>query len=99
MKYKGVELKGYTEIIEYALKLKGAEQREFVEAYAKTGPYALQNVGYFSGYYDAKESAKIMRVFKTAHPIFGTARPDAKTAIKVGITPGKMAARRAEGGK
>ena len=91
MNYQGKELKTYPEIIDYALSLKGKEQADFVEAYAKTGPHALSNVGYFSGYYDAAKARKIMYVFKTAHPIFGTRRPDPEEAFEAGKALGKQA--------
>jgi hypothetical protein len=94
MNWKGKELKTYPEIIDFALKLKEPEQGEFVEAYAKSGPHALGNVGYFSGYYDAKTAEKIMSVFKTAHPIFGTRRPDATEAFEQGKKLGEAAKRR-----
>ena len=74
MIYKGKKLSTYTEIIDVALSLKGKEQREFVGEYAKTGPHALQNIGYVSGYYPADKANKIMEVFQTAHPIFGSRR-------------------------
>lgn len=70
--YKGQKFEKFTEIIEHALSLKSSWQEEFVEAYAKSGPYALQNVGYVSGYYPSEKAQEILRVFKTAHPIFGT---------------------------
>lgn len=84
MRYKEKDLKTYAEIIDYALALKGEAQREFVEAYAKTSPYALQNVGYFSGYYDSKTGLRIQRVFKTAHPIFGRRIPSPDEAFEAG---------------
>ena len=74
MIYKGEEYKEYSKIIDKAFSLKGKEQQEFVDVYLKSGPYAAQNIGYISGYYDAKTANKIMKVFKTSHPIFGGKR-------------------------
>lgn len=91
MIYKGKNLKTYLEIIDFALALPKKEQNQFVKAYAETGPFALQNVGYFVGYYDAKMAKKIMTVFKTAHPIFGKMVPNAKLALKLGKMMGEKA--------
>lgn len=84
VKYKDKNLATYPEIIDYALGLEGAEQEAFVEAYAQTGPHALANVGYFSGYYENKTADRIMEVFKTAHPIFGRRHPSAEEALRQG---------------
>lgn len=71
MTYKGIDLPTYPEIIDYALKLRGKAQKEFVKAYANNGKYALVNIGYFSGYYGPRKMAKIQKIFNTEHPIFG----------------------------
>jgi len=84
MNYRGTELKTYTEIIDFALKLKGKAQTNFVKAYAVSGPYALSNVGYISGYYGPKKMAEIQRVFNAAHPIFGRSVPSVEEAIAAG---------------
>ena len=84
MNYRGTQLKTYTEIIDFALKLKGKAQADFIKTYAATGPYALSNIGYFSGYYGPEKMAKIQRVFKTAHPIFGRTVPTAREALAAG---------------
>jgi hypothetical protein len=82
--WKGQKLNGYQEIVALALKLEGTEQEEFVEAYCRSGVYARQNMGYISGYYDRETSDKIMKIFKTAHPIFGTTHPEPKDAFEMG---------------
>ena len=91
MKWKGKEYKTYPEIIKKALSLNGDNQEKFVEKYAKSGPYALQNVGYFSGYYDSDMMAQIQSIFKTAHPVFGRRIPNAKEALTAGKMLGKNA--------
>ncbi len=85
MIYKDKNLDTYPKIIDYALSLSGDEQAEFIEEYAKTGLHALANVGYFSGYYSNEKADEIMRVFKTAHPIFGTRHPSAEECMKMGV--------------
>jgi hypothetical protein len=84
MEWKGKKLEGYREIVDLALKLEGAEQEEFVEKYCSTGVYARQNIGYVSGYYDNDTADKIMKIFKTAHPIFGTKHPAPEEAFEMG---------------
>ena len=74
MKYKGEKFTTYSDIIDRALKLKGKEQELFVRAYLRSGKFARTNIGYFSGYYDLNTMAKIQKIFKTEHPIFGPSR-------------------------
>ena len=71
MKYKGKEIIGYLEIINYAKKLKGKERMEFISEFLKTSPHALSNIGYISGYFDKKEARKVQKIFSCSHPIFG----------------------------
>lgn len=78
-------MKFYPDIIEYAFSLKREEQKKFVEAFAKTGKYALSNMGYFSGYFDRKKMLKIQKVFNTEHPIFGKKVPTAEEAFNAGM--------------
>lgn len=82
--FAGKTFEKWPEIIEYGLTLIGPDQDEFVEAVAKIGPYALQNIGYMSGYYDTKTADRIMEVFKTSHPIFGRRHPDPAEAFEKG---------------
>jgi hypothetical protein len=72
--WNGRKFTTYSEIVDYALKLKGKQQKLFTEAYCNSSKYASQNIGYISGYYDAKTAKKIMKIFSTEHPIFGTKR-------------------------
>lgn len=45
---------------------------------------AMQNLGYFAGYYDAKDRIKLYEVFDIAHPIFGTKEPTPEEAFDMG---------------
>lgn len=92
MKWRGKEFKTYTEMIDQGLSLTGDDQNDFVETVARSGPYALQNIGYFSGYYAQAKADKIMEVFKTAHPIFGRRHPGSEEAFEMGkkIGEGKL---------
>ena len=89
MNWKGETYYKITEIIDKALTLEGAEQKEFVKEFCALGPYARQNVGYFSGYYNEEKARKIMDVFETSHPIFGSHRPTAQEAYEMGQKLGK----------
>jgi len=44
----------------------------------------LSNIGYFTGYCDAATARRVMRLFDTAHPIFGRSRPTPEEAFKAG---------------
>lgn len=85
MKWKDENLETYPKIIDKALSLGGKEQEQFVAEYVRTGgPYALHNIGYFSGYYGPKEMQRIQKIFNTIHPIFGPAIPSAEEALEIG---------------
>jgi len=84
MKYKGLTLNTYSEIVSYVLRVDAKEQEEFVEAYCRTGVYARSNIGYISGYYDPETCLKIQKIFKTAHPIFGRRIPSTSEAFDAG---------------
>ena len=90
-RFKGIDFDTYPKIIDYALSLSGLEQEEFVNAYARTGPHALSNIGYISGYYDRETAMRIMETFKTSHPIFGRRLPTPEEAFDMGK---KLAAER-----
>jgi len=94
--WKGKKLEKLDQIIAAALELKGKEQKEFVKAYCAIGPYARQNIGYCSGYYDRKTAAEIVRVFETAHPIFGTSTPTTEEAFELGKKLGEESRRKAK---
>jgi hypothetical protein len=42
------------------------------------------NLGYFAGYYDAATRDRVYKLFKAAHPIFGTAHPTPEEAFEMG---------------
>lgn len=89
LEINGLTFSRYSDLIGHVLKLPKDEQEKFVEAYAKTGPYALQNLGYISGYYDDETCLKIQEIFKTAHPIFGNRIPTTEEAFEAGKKLGK----------
>lgn len=64
-----------SETLDTALKLKGKEQEEFAEAVMahlkEVGGHGASNLGYFIGYYDAKDRKKLQKLFPVEHPIFG----------------------------
>lgn len=51
------------------------------------------NIGYFSGYYDNETAQRVFRLFRCAHPIFGTARPTADEALNMGKQLGERKVR------
>lgn len=88
--WKGRQIEKMDDVIATGLALKGEEQKEYVKAYCSMGPYARQNIGYVSGYYDSETRAEIQKVFETAHPIFGTSTPSGEEAFKLGQKLGEM---------
>lgn len=51
------------------------------------------NLGYWAGYYSSETRARVERLFKCAHPIFGTiaehGEPTAKEALEAGLRRGR----------
>lgn len=43
------------------------------------------NIGYFAGYYDSETSARVLDLFGSEHPIFGTRRPSPDEAMMAGV--------------
>ena len=84
MEWKGKKLEKTNEIVDFGLSLTGKEQEEFVNSVEKLGPYALQNIGYHSGYYPREKAREICRVFRTEHPVFGKTEPTAEQAFAMG---------------
>lgn len=88
-KYKDKEFTKWSEIIEFVLNLDSSEQQKVVDEFSKIGPYALENIGYISGYYDDKTAKKIKQIFRTAHPIFDDPKNKGKSAFEIGLEMGK----------
>jgi hypothetical protein len=84
VEWKGKKLEKTTDIIDFGLTLTGKEQKEFVNAVEKEGEFALQNIGYFSGYYSKEKSKEICQVFRTEHPVFGKTDPSPEQAFAMG---------------
>jgi hypothetical protein len=42
------------------------------------------NLGYYAGHYDSETMARVNRLFKTAHPIFGDTIPTPEEALDAG---------------
>ena len=53
---------------------------------------ARQNLGYFAGYYDSATRKRVERLFKCAHPVFGSiaacGQPTADAALLAGMRKG-----------
>ncbi len=49
------------------------------------------NLEYYAGYYSATVAKQVYRLFRCAHPIFGTFRPDADEALNTGRKAGQAA--------
>jgi len=76
MNWNGKELDTYGELSDAILAIARADDQDaadrFMAAYRLDNPVgADQNVGYLSGYCSPDTMAKVQRMFKVAHPIFG----------------------------
>jgi hypothetical protein len=63
--------------------------RLFSQSRGEAQRIALANVGYWTGYSDHQTAKRVMALFKTAHPIFGTSQPTSKEAFAAGEAEGK----------
>ncbi len=52
---------------------------------------ALKNIGYWTGYYDHATADRVMALYHTAHPIFGTSHPTLAETFAKGIEMGQAA--------
>ena len=63
------------------------------EPRAKCEVIQRSNLGYFAGYYDSETRARVERLFKCAHPIFGPiaqkGEPSPEEAFKMGQQMGE----------
>ena len=50
----------------------------------KAREIALQNIGYFAGYCDMETADRILKIFHTLHPVFGSAFPTPEEALEMG---------------
>lgn len=76
-------------LVEKALTLEGAEQKELVDALLATGPHARTNIGYLSGYFSREKADRILALFAAEHPIFGKSPPTPEEAFATGQAFGK----------
>lgn len=51
------------------------------------------NIGYYAGYCETATAERMFRLFRCAHPIFGTTRPTLEEAFKKGMEMGEKAKR------
>lgn len=80
-------------LMDKALTLEGAEQKELVEALLARGEHARENLGYLTGYFDRERAHKLLTLFDTEHPVFGRRDPSAEEAFQAGVALGKKADR------
>lgn len=57
-----------------------------------------QNLGYFAGYYGRETMERVNRLYRTAHPVFGTTIPTAEQAFNMGKAFAEPAAPAGGGG-
>ncbi len=74
-------------LVEHCMRF--GKTREEAEAVERT------NLGYFAGYYNAETRARVERLFRCSHPVFGSIAqdgpPTAESALAAGIAFGRAA--------
>lgn len=69
----------------------------FMAAYREASPHADANVGYLCGYYGHDTMVEMLRLFRTAHPIFGGPALADKVTGEGAIDAGKALGERMSG--
>ena len=72
------------EASEYFAAMLKSHMISFNEGEDEAASKCRSNIGYFSGYFDQETMCKVQRLFRAAHPVFGTAIPKAQEAFDEG---------------
>ncbi len=72
------EAKAYFEVCVQHMMKYGKYSREEAESIER------QNIGYWAGYGGAEDFNRVMKLYGTAHPIFGTSYPTPAAAFNAG---------------
>lgn len=74
--YMGEKIEGISDAFD---KIKNPHHaKRYMAEYRKLSKFADSNVGYMTGYYDAKTMREFQERFGVKHPIFGSTVPSAK---------------------
>lgn len=71
------------------------EGARFMTLAREVGPYADENIGYLTGYFDFKTAERIRDLLDVSHPIFGRRNPTAEEALNKGLELGRAAKEKA----
>ncbi len=87
MKWKDEELKTAGDLMKKGIEKCDTpeEAQEFMRLFKAENPYAEENIGYISGYYDTEEKQRIQEWFCVEHPIFGRTNPTPEQAFEAGV--------------
>lgn len=64
-------------LIKYQMKMSGDTEE-------KAREISLHNIGYVTGYYGGETAIRVLKLFKTEHPVFGTVTPTFDEAFEAG---------------
>jgi len=79
-----MKIKTQKEADEYLDALVEYHMNMFGSTRGKAEKDTKSNLGYWAGYYDSKTMARVNKLFKTSHPIFGNTEPTPEKAYKMG---------------
>lgn len=63
---------------------------------AKAESIERQNLGYYAGYFDHATRIRVERLFRCAHPIFGSAAVNGEPSAEEALAAGRMMGERAK---
>src|SRR6185503_5793688 len=79
------------EAADYLAAVVAHHQKYFAQSdRAKAERIVLANIGYWSGYCSDETAQRVLRLYKTEHPVFGRRRPTAEEAFAAGVTMAKV---------
>lgn len=93
MDWKGKKLVIIRDFMDAMIGLESREEAQEFTRWARLEDpvYAMQNIGYLTGYLDRATADRLLDWCQTAHPIFGTRSVSAEEALEAGRVLGERA--------
>ena len=83
-----MEIQTQAEADDYFAQMVRRAQRMFAKSKEKAESDERQNLGYWAGYYNSETRARVERLFRCCHPVFGAiadGEPTAEEAFEMGL--------------
>lgn len=81
----------FEELVNHNLKCRRLEGEALIRAEAEA--VERHNLGYYAGYYDSETRARVERLFKCSHPVFGSIAKNGSPTSTEALAAGMVAAK------